>query len=488
MSVELTEALLAKAAGWDVMKRARTYLEQGQVASSYWAPPLLRGVVQSGENSYRASMVIHNDIDIENLCNCREARQWGKICAHGVAVGLHWLKAQKTAPAPARSSPALPVRKTPMLQRESGGEPAALFIILPPNFDQALTRGKVMLVLEAKWGGGRCPLNVLPKGRAFAFSSQDNTIIEQLETLANGETPALLQMDTKDFAALIPLLVEHENITLGKASAVTVTKTPFKLPLRATLETNGEIILSLGSAPAPGAANDALVVGSAMDAQDARNVRREGAPNNSRGGCAPLLIGDWVWRNNTLQPLGLSSELKEVFRAPVRVPRAQVPQFLSQHWPQLSASGGLEANFKLEDFSLEPQAPRFLLALKGGLAQFSALLQCAYGSRIMAVGVTAADENVWLPGTEIPTRYSARDFSAEHVALARLQRSGFSSPDANGKLHLLGQRSVLNCLAREFPKRHREGGVTLDSQSENRARKILQRVEPQFQITSSGVQ
>src|SRR6476660_10303626 len=95
MSVELTEALLSKAAGWDVMKRARAYLEQDQVLSSYWAPPLLRGVVQAGEVSFRASMVIKNGVDIENLCTCREAREWGKICAHGVAVGLHWLNGQK---------------------------------------------------------------------------------------------------------------------------------------------------------------------------------------------------------------------------------------------------------------------------------------------------------------------------------------------------------------------------------------------------------
>src|ERR1019366_9127222 len=281
MSVELTEALLAKAAGWDVMKRARAYLEQGQVASSYWAPPLLRGVVQSGESSYRASMVIHNDIDIENLCNCREAREWGKICAHGVAVGLHWLKAQKTAPAPTRPFPDLPVRKPSALVRAVGGEPAELFIILPPNFDQALTRGKVMLVFEAKWGGGRCPLNALPKGRAFAFSSQDNAIIEQLETLTNGETPALLQMETKDFAALIPLLVNHENITLGKSSAVKVTNMPLKLPLRATLEANGEIVLTWKDKTSP-----------------------------------LVMAGDWAWRNNSLQPLGLPRELRELFRAP----------------------------------------------------------------------------------------------------------------------------------------------------------------------------
>src|SRR5579859_6044754 len=105
MPVELTESLLSQAAGWDVMKQARAYLSQGAVLSSYWAPPLLRGVVQAGDMSFRASMVIRDAIDIENLCGCREARSWGKICPHGVAVGLHWLNAQKPAatPSPARA-------------------------------------------------------------------------------------------------------------------------------------------------------------------------------------------------------------------------------------------------------------------------------------------------------------------------------------------------------------------------------------------------
>ena len=122
MSVELTEAFLAEIAGWDVMKRARAYLAQGQVASSYWAPPLLRGVVQSDGMTFRGALVIHNSVDIENLCNCREAREWGKICAHGVAVGLHWLKAQKPIPVPARPVAALPVRQSPTLLRGTAGE------------------------------------------------------------------------------------------------------------------------------------------------------------------------------------------------------------------------------------------------------------------------------------------------------------------------------------------------------------------------------
>ena len=113
MSIELTEALLAQAAGWDVMKRARAYLAQGQVVSSYWAPPLLRGVVQSEGMTFRGSLVINNSVDIDNLCNCREAREWGKICAHGVAVGLHWIVAQKgdTASAPTKSNTPNPAAK-----------------------------------------------------------------------------------------------------------------------------------------------------------------------------------------------------------------------------------------------------------------------------------------------------------------------------------------------------------------------------------------
>jgi SNF2 family DNA or RNA helicase len=106
----------------------------------------------------------------------------------------------------------------------------------------------------------------------------------------------------------------------------------------------------------------------------------------------------------------------------------------------------------------------------------------------MTVGVTASDESVWLPDAEVPTRYSTRDANAERAALARLQRSGFSGPDAQGKMQLLGQNAVLNFFAREFPKLQREWNVTLDEQLEHRTMKNIERVEPQFQITSSGVQ
>ncbi|MGA3179437.1 MAG: SNF2-related protein [Verrucomicrobiota bacterium] len=456
MPAELTEALLATAAGWEVMKRARFFLEQEQVLSSLWAPPLLRGVVREGEGCFRASMVIQSSVDIENLCTCREAREWGKICAHGVAVGLHWLDGQKTQAVPALASPpegrsaAAPAARNPLAsERDVAGEPAALWIILPPNFEQAIARGKVMLVLEAQWSGGRAPLNALPKGRSFAFPPPDLALIEQLETLTHGQTPVILQMETKAFAALLPALAGHPNLTLGRAGAVIVTPEPLQLPLRATLEANGEIVLALAGEPQP-----------------------------------RVMIGDWVWQNHTLRPLGLPPAMRDVLCAPVRLSRLQVPEFLSRDWPQLEAAGGLEANFEPEDFTLEPQAPRFLLELKGGLAQLAARLQCAYGVRTMTVGVSASAESVWLPDPQAPTRYATRDLAAEGAALARLRRSGFSGPDAQGRLQLQGQEAVFNFFAREFPNLQRAWTVTLEERLERSAARNMERIQPRFQITS----
>ncbi|HUR45928.1 MAG TPA: SNF2-related protein, partial [Candidatus Saccharimonadales bacterium] len=155
---------------------------------------------------------------------------------------------------------------------------------------------------------------------------------------------------------------------------------------------------------------------------------------------------------------------------------------------RLEAAGGLEANFKPEDFTLEPQSPRFLLELKGGLAQLSALLQCAYGARIMTTGVTSKDESLWLPDPQVPTRYSTRDYASEQAALGRLLRAGFTGPDSQGRYQLLGQNQVLNFFARLYPKLEKEWTVTMEERLERSTAQNIERVQPKFEITSSGVQ
>src|SRR5688500_14885907 len=104
------------------MKGSREMVAAGDVLSTYWSQLVIKGA-----------------IDIDNICTCRTAREWGTICAHSVAVGLHHLK-----PAPETKSAAAQAQEKPFgLERDALGEPTELFIIFPPNLAQAAARGKV---------------------------------------------------------------------------------------------------------------------------------------------------------------------------------------------------------------------------------------------------------------------------------------------------------------------------------------------------------
>ena len=151
--VQLTEKYFAEIAGWEAMNQARAYLSMGKVLSSNWTPPILKGVVQAGETSYRAGLVIKGGSDVDNMCSCRQAREWGTMCAHSIAVGLHYL--QKTDPKvaanarTASATPATPVapkKPTKQLKRSEHGTPVEIAVILPPTLAPALAKGKVMLV------------------------------------------------------------------------------------------------------------------------------------------------------------------------------------------------------------------------------------------------------------------------------------------------------------------------------------------------------
>ncbi len=461
--VQLTESFLAQIAGWEAMKQARASLQTGAVLSSNWTAPLLRGVVQEGSTSYRAGLIIKSTVDIENVCHCRQSREWGTICAHSVAVGLHHLKGGQTESVSASTqntvaknvAPTKPVQRIQRANETEAGEPLELFIIFPPNLAQALDKGKVMLVFEAKWKNGRTPLSSLPKSIPFQTSTEDSKLLDALETISPSEIPAMLMLDAPAFADLLPTLAEHPRITLGKSQSLRVVREAFRLKLRATLEKSGEILLAV----------------------------------NENNFSAKVLSGTttWIFENGIFHPLAKAAvEILSVGN--LSLPRNRIPQFLSQDWPALQNSCDVEANFSLEDFSLEPQSPKFLLHLAGGLAQLHAQLQCAYGNRIMTLGVTSADETLWLPDPINPTRYSTRDLGAEQNALGRLLRSGFIGPDAQGRYQLLGQNPVLNFFAREYPRLQKEWTVTLEERLQFSTAKNLEWVEPKFEVTSSGVQ
>ncbi len=463
------------------MKSARGLVSADRVLSSNWTPPVLKGVVQEGQNSYRAGLVIKGALEIENLCPCRQSRQWGSICAHSVAVGVHHLR-QLAGPAHAMpgevgrtagtAAPGAP-RISPNAQIHPGlgsvrglrrvatdapadGESAVMFVILPPLLIQGAPRGVVMIYFEAGYGALRRPLDALPRDKEWRFDAADSRLLDEIALLSGGGAPGVMQVSVADFNRLLRAMVGHPRVTLGKGQSVNVLDVPWAPPIRARLEVDGEISLEMGAM----ASRPALFKGETT----------------------------WAFSDRTLQPVLASPMLTEIMKGPVRLKRGQVPSFLSHDWPSLSRSAGAEANFSLEQFRLDPVQPRYILELAGGLARLQARLQCAYGPRVLTLGLASGVESLWIPDPVDPTRYSTRDLGSEQRALDRLTRSGFAGPDTRGYFILSGENGVLRFLASTYPRLLKEWEVTLEQRLEKAAASGLDRVTPRFEVTPSGEQ
>jgi len=505
--IQLNDAFFQKTAGWEVVKHARALLAIDKVLSSNYTPPVLKGVVAAGETTYRAGLVIKGVIDIDNLCTCRASRDDGIICAHSVAVGLHWMrgqaeeaggkvgkresgKATSASLSPAHSptfSPAKPARDGIKLRRAEAGDVLEIHVIFPPNLADSLARGRAMLVFEGATSRGRMPLNALVKAGPFRLSPTDAELLDAAELVSGGDTPGMVQLPAADFVELLPKLAGHPRLSVGRTQPFAVSNTPAALPLKATLEANGEITIALRPGGKPpvvfsgGTAAWVLAeVGQAASLPAAPTGAKSpptSAANSSRLAACP-----------TLAPLALAPQFRGALQNPLRIPRTQVPLFLSQDWPKLSLGGSVEANFRLEDFELKPQPPKFILNLAGGLAQLTGSLQCAYGPRIMTVGVSAAGEGAFMPDPTNPRRYATRDPLAEHNAFLRLRNAGFTGPNPQGQWQLVGQERVLAFFAREFPRLEKAWEVSLEERLLHSTQKNLERVTPQFRITPSGEQ
>jgi superfamily II DNA or RNA helicase len=470
--IELNETLLAKAAGWEVIKQARQMLALNRVLSSNWTEPILKGVVLSGTTSYRAGLVIQGPIDIENLCSCRASREAGIICAHSVAVGLHWLRpAQAPDPAPAppaaaraetgtpgRTSPAAPLRDPAAALRRAApgtpGEPLEVSVVFPPNLAEGLLRNRVTVLFEGKWSRGRIPLSALPKHIAFALEPEDLRLLDAAESLTAGEAPGSLQLPSSAFAVLLKGMQGHPRLSLARRTPVRVLEEPWRPGVEASLQANGTILLR----PAVGGAPPVMVAGESL----------------------------WAFEGDAFRPVLLAPGVGALLQGRVEIPRSQVPAFISCEWPALQAACVVKSDFEPSDFTLEPEAPRFLLSLDGGLAQLQGTLTCRYGASLLTPEVTAGDASAWMPDPDRPRRYTMRDLAAEQGALDRLRRAGFSGPGPQGRLSLVGERHVVAFLAREFPRLEKEWTVTLEERLERSTEKHFERLEPAVRITPSG--
>jgi hypothetical protein len=141
--IEITERFLMDTGGWQTMKHARALVEMGRVVSAAYNPPLLRGLVREGTTEYRAGLKIRTKSDVENLCSCRDSREWGTICAHSLAVGLSFIRPKPVAAA--APPPPAPRELKPILKLDDADPRIIAYFILPPTFLNGWDRNQVMI-------------------------------------------------------------------------------------------------------------------------------------------------------------------------------------------------------------------------------------------------------------------------------------------------------------------------------------------------------
>ena len=445
--IAITEKLLSGAGGWQAMKAAREMATAGRVTGASYEPPLLQGEVREGQKRYRAGLRIRSASDLENICTCRESREWGKVCAHSLAVGLAYL-APAAAPLPVVSSSAAaaaPIDTRFVSLGEPGARPVALHIILPPNFRAAWAKGQIMVCLEAEFEGRRVVLDALPRAERFGCDECDLVALNSLGT----EPAAVNMLSAADFLRWLPALRGHPRLGFGKAAPARVLGEPCR-PMLALQRTGDgfELAASL-------AANE-----------------------------LPLLAeaDGWMLRGHDFLEIGngLPARLTTALREPLRLRREQADDFLALELPLWREVAEVELPADLSLPTVEEAQPAFRLRVEGSLQHLRAIFHCQYGER-----------PAFLPESEPEKRFAyragerllVRNLALEKEAVARLERSGFTRARDGFEMRESGR--IVRFFAFDFPGLPAAWETSVSPRLE-KASSELEPVSPTIEIVRSG--
>jgi superfamily II DNA or RNA helicase len=458
------------AGGWQAAKLARALVEAGRVVSAAYHAPVLNGIVREGTLELRAGLKISSKTDIENLCPCRQSRQWGTICAHSLALGFAVLD-HKTAPrsdmASRHVAPAAPPTPPPVQgprfvladeHEQRGGDFVSLSVVLPPQFTAAWERGNLTVGIEAERDGRRVLLNALDKERTYRCSAADLRLVETLARL-NAAT-GMLAFTREKALLLLEGLQGHPRIAFGRGTAVHVSTHAVKPRLEVKSDPQGRVAL---------------------------HVQWEADTRLLRAGQGNA----WSLQGEVFAPVapGLPAAYADLLSRDIMLPPEQAGPFLATELPALRTFFDVTGNAATPGKAPQmiPEAGTFSLTLEGSLNHLTARLQRIYSKRIVTLGVTSPSENWALPDPADPSRILCRNLETEQLALEEVRRYGFTGPDSSGYFTLRGERSILSFFGKGYPALKEYWDVTLGPRFTNVSAEI-ERITPRVEIIRSGEQ
>jgi superfamily II DNA or RNA helicase len=451
--------------GWQAIKHAKALLQMGRVVSFNYTPPILRGLVREGEVEFRAGLKIKSYTDVENICSCRESREWGTICAHSLALGLALIQPKpeiKSALSRSEARPSLPVLIADAEKASGAGQPTGtrppdpfrieLHIVLPPNLETGWERDQIVIGFEVVRKGNRTLASALDQSESYYCSKLDWDILALGRKFTDGKLPGMTVLDRERFLQLIGTLGGHPRVTIGRKTPVEISHDPI-LPM--------------------------LVTEVSEDGRWSIQAKTQRLPGT-------LLIGPvsaWIWSAPKFQPVspGLPPVYLQVLREPIKLSTEQGLNFVRHELPALKRFFEVDAQAAAAPV-FEPAVPEVIATFEGSLNQLGAKIQCRYGQRIVTLGVTSpADTFVFRDGDTMRTR----NVAFERDALRKVQDAGFTGPSITGEYLLRGQNPILGFFATVLPQLQKEWKVSIGSRFQYVTRDVG-RITPKLEITGSG--
>ncbi|NLG36044.1 MAG: hypothetical protein GX548_11885 [Lentisphaerae bacterium] len=431
--------------GTVTFRDGKTLFDRGLVMDAGFEDSVMRGTLSWGSRSIKTAARVLPDRSCENLCPCRDNVERGIICAHVIALGLALLarrndpeRERKLQEEERRARHLRQIAEKAFFKRAPPGTPGALncalLVGLPRGWREAAADGKIPLRIFLEHGGRRHPIGETPRDAVLGLTARDEAILFVLEEIAGGEVPDAFDVETADF---INLLALHQGHVLWEEGGreLPVNAAPVSSVMRVDLDhENGELLL----------------------------VAHTELPF-LRGAEFPVYLvagtAGWVFGGGHFWPLDklLPQPLWEIYRRQVVIPRRDVPRFLREELPRLSALVRVEAEVESDVFSFEPESPRFRLDVRGSPASLAMQLSAIYDDVELPAVQPSARGAFAHPDPEDILRYTVRDSGAEQKALASLARFGVTGRHGADLSDIVGTREVMNFLGRAVPYLRRRG-------------------------------
>ena len=135
-------------AGGQVYRQAEKLHDGGAVRASEWVSPVLTGKVKGAAGLYQPRLNLRSTVFAENECTCPVGRK-GRICAHAIALCLHYESHRSEAGSPVEDRGSVgvaPMREAskPNLRRQAEASTQARWSSSPKDYPDAMPAGDPM--------------------------------------------------------------------------------------------------------------------------------------------------------------------------------------------------------------------------------------------------------------------------------------------------------------------------------------------------------